>query len=87
MSASKRVIVAVASAALATSLLLPASVQAATHVGLGTHGWDPGGGDFRWTYGPSIAWYYQPHPVECFAQRRIVVRHGHRFVRWRRVCY
>jgi hypothetical protein len=24
---------------------------------LGSSQWDPGGGDFRWTYGPGIAWY------------------------------
>jgi hypothetical protein len=47
--------------ALATALIggpfwLPTSTHAQPAPRLGTSQWDPGGGDYRWTYGPSFAW-------------------------------
>ena len=47
---------------------------------------DPGN-NFRWNYGPSIAWYVT-HPYEDCVLRRhgFINRRGHRVVRWVHVC-
>jgi len=65
-----------------------ADYSARSRTGLGSHAWDPGGGDFRWAYGPGISWYWT-HPYEyCDLRRRTFVnRRGHRIVRWVHVCY
>ena len=51
--------VAVAATAIIGSVFLLPGQASANGEGfrLGSSQWDPGGGDFRWTYGPSIAWY------------------------------
>jgi hypothetical protein len=66
----------------------PTSAYAArSYNRLGSSSWDLGGGDFRWTYGSSIAWYYEPHD-DCVLRRRIYVnRRGHRSWRWVHICY
>ena len=61
---------------------------ARSHLRLGSGAWDPGGGDFRWNYGPSIAWYWTHTYEDCVLRRRIFInRRGHRVVRWAHVCY
>lgn len=57
------------------------------NIRLGSNVWDPGGGNFRWNYGPGISWYYGVHK-ECRVHRHTYVnRRGHRVTRWTRRCY
>jgi hypothetical protein len=54
---------------------------------LGSHAWDPGGGDFRWNYGPGISWYWAFNNWNCRPQRQAVLnRRGHRVATWVYVC-
>ena len=82
----RKLTLVVAAAVIIGSAFANTAFAARSHRYLGTAGWDPGGGDFRWTYGPSIAWYYEAHD-DCVLRRRILVnRRGRHFVRWLRVC-
>ncbi len=47
-------VAAVALAVIGNAFCLAPSAYAQR---LGSSQWDPGGGDFRWTYGPGFAWY------------------------------
>jgi len=81
--------IAVAAAVvLGSAFWLPASANAAERgFRLGSSQWDPGGGDFRWTYGGlNTAWYYG-WPVQCgWQERTYVTRRGHHVKRLVRAC-
>lgn len=57
------------------------------HRGVGITGNNALGGNFQWSYGPSIAWYYAPH-TNCVPRQRVSInRHGRRTVVKEYVCY
>lgn len=80
-------ILAMVLAVVGSSFLNPAPANAArNHYRLAKQSWDPGN-NFRWTYGPSIAWYLQPHN-NCGLRRHVYIDgRGRHFVRWVELCY